>query len=546
MKKPQLSEMTLKEKIGQMLMLNQYERYEIDGTAVRWSDEAIKKMAEKEQFGSIYGQYCDFMKSYEFADIINREASFLKIPPLVGGDSEYKGAGQSNTDLTPAVAPLALGATDDEDIVFEMGAAIARELRCTGLNWRWSPVVDISNRFSGSCLRAFTDTDVEKHSRLATAMVKGMQSEGVAATAKHFPGSDPSDLRDSHFSLRAMGLSKEEWWKRQGQIFQNVIDGGVYTVMVGHSSFPAIDDSTVNGKLRPSTASKKVITDLLKTEMGFDGVVITDDLAMSGIASVFSYEDMIVECVKAGNDVLLNTKPDTDDIIEKAVKDGRIDESRIDDACRRVLDLKEKLGMFCDDYVNVKYKADEVKAKTEEIAKKAARKAIDLVRDRRNVLPFDKNKVKKAAIIVSTHFDEFYDVDIPKLKKSLEDRGIEVTMQRRLSSEAEIKKISEENDLIIYAAFVAMHYPKGANNLVCEECDTFWYAFKHGAEKSVGFSSGMPYLSDGIMSGADVFVNLYGRAPALMEAFVAGIFGEIPFAGKTPINMKPPKIVFED
>lgn len=81
---------------------------------------------------------------------------------------------------------------------------------------------------------------------------------------------------------------------------------------------------------------------------------------------------------------------------------------------------------------------------------------------------------------------------------------------------------------------------------VCEECDTFWYAFKHGAEKSVGFSSGLPYLANGIMSGADVFVNLYGRAPALMDAFVAALFGEIPFAGKTPVNMKPPKIIFED
>ncbi|MBO5452596.1 MAG: glycoside hydrolase family 3 protein [Clostridia bacterium] len=545
MKKPLIKEMTLREKIGQMLMLSQFERFEIDGTAVRWSDDAIKEMAEKEQFGSIYGQYSVVMKSYEFADIINREASFLKIPPLVGGDSEYKGAGQSNTDMTQVPGPLALGATDDEKIVFEMGAAIARELRCTGINWRWSPVVDISNRFSGCCLRTFTDTDVEKHSRLANAMIKGMQSEGVAATAKHFPGNDPSDFRDSHFSLSSMSLSKEEWFEKQGQIFQNVIDGGVYSIMIGHSSFPAIDNSTVNGKLRPSTASKKVITDLLKNEMGFSGVVISDDLAMGGIAAVFPYEDMIIECVNAGNDVLLNVKPDAGDIIEKAVHDGKIDESRIDDACQRVLDLKEKLGMFEEGYVNVKYKADEVKAKTESVARMAARKAVDLIRDRRNILPLDKSKIKKAAIIVSTHNGWFAKSEILDMKKFLEDRGVETTVQRRLSSEAEIKEISDKNDLIIYAAFVAMHMPKGANTLVGEECDTFWYAFKYGAEKSIGVSLGIPYLADGIMSGADAFVNLYGRSPFLMEAFVEGIFGEIPFTGKTPVNMKMPKMIFD-
>lgn len=545
MKKPLIKDMTLREKIGQMLMLSQFERFEIDGKAVMWSDESIEKMAQKEQFGFIYAQYPAVMKSYEFAKIINNEARFLKIPPLVCGDSEYKGAGQSNTDLTQVPGPLALGATDDENLVFEMGAAIARELRCTGVNWRWSPVVDISNRFSCASLRAFTDTDVEKQSRLAIAMVKGMQSEGVAATVKHFPGNDPSDLRDSHFSLKSISFSKEEWWQKQGKIFQNVIDGGVYSVMVAHCCFPAIDDSMVNGKLKPATASKKIITDLLKNEMNFKGVVISDDLAMGGIAAVFPYEDMIVECVNAGNDVLLNAKHDAGDIIEKAVKDGKIFESRIDDACQRVLDLKEKLGMFEDDYVNVKYKADEVKQKTEEISRKVARKAVDLIRDRRGVVPFDVNKVKKAAIIVSTHNEWFAKHEILYMKECLENRGIEVTVKRRLSSEAEIKEISDNNDLIIYAAFVAMHMPKGASTLVGEECDTFWYAFKHGAEKSIGVSMGIPYLANGIMSGADAFVNLYGRSSFLMEAFVEGIFGEIPFTAKTPVNMKMPKIMYE-
>lgn len=569
MKKPLLSEMTLREKIGQMIILPQWDlrrKYEIkeaDYKIERPEEEQIEKL-KYWQPGSLYAQYGTIVKgrntdlldsesdqrckSTEFADMINWEASFLKIPPLVGGDSERSGAGAMHYDLTSTISPLAMGATDDEDLVFEIGAALARELRCTGVNWRWSPVVDITNRFSRICHigRVFTDMDVEKQSRLGSAMIRGMQSEGVAATAKHFPGSDPYEYRDSHFCAHSINVSKEEWWETQGKIFQNVIDAGVYSIMTSHQSFPAIDDSTVNGQLRPVTISKKVTTDLLKNEMGFDGVVITDGISMAGIASILPYDELIVEIVNAGNDVILAASPDAIDIIEKGIKDGRIEESRIDDACGRVLNMKEKLGMFEEGYVNVKYKAEDVRDKTAEISLTAARKAVTLIRDRNNMLPLDKNKIKKVSIIVSTHNEAFYTREIQHLKKLLEDRGIEVYMKRRLENGLELEEISNNSDLIIYAAHVSGHMPKGAAALVEKECETYFYAFKYGKEKSIGISTGSPYLAHDIMEGADAFVNLYGTSPYLLQAFVEAIFGEIPFLGKSPANLKPPKFVYED
>ena len=568
MKKPLLSEMTLREKINQMIILAQWdlrkrfengEDYKVD----RPEEEQIE-MLKKGQFGSLYAQYGTIVKgratdlldsesdercsSTEFADMINWEASFLKIPPLVGGDSESSGAGAMHYDLTSVVSPLAMDATDDEDLVFEVGAAIARELRCTGVNWRWSPVVDITNRFSKGCgvLRVFTDMDVEKQSRLAIAMIKGMQSEGVAATAKHFPGNDPYEYRDSHFCPNTISVSKEEWWEKQGKIFQNVIDAGVYAIMPSHKSFPAIDDSTINGKPRPTTVSKKILTDLLKNEMGFEGVIITDGLTMAGVSSVLPWDDIIVESVKAGCDVLLCASPYDADTIEKAVLDGRIEEARIDDACQRILNMKEKLGMFEDGYVNVKYKAEDVRDETARISLEVARKAVTLVRDRNNLLPLDKNKIKKVSIIVSTHNEMFNTTTIPVLKEMFEARGIEVYTQRRLNNGMELEKIANDSDLIIYAAMVKGHMPKGASALVEKECETYFHAFKYGKEKTIGMSCGSPYLEHDIMDGADAFVNLYGTSPALLQAFVEGIFGEIPFVGKSPANLKPPKFVYED
>ncbi len=568
MKKPLLTDMTLREKINQMIILAQWdlrkkfengEDYKVD----RPEEEQIE-MLKNGQFGSLYAQYGTIVKgratdlldsdsderckSTEFADMINWEASFLKIPPLVGGDSEASGAGSMHYDLTSVVSPLAMGATDDEDLVFEMGAAIARELRSTGVNWRWSPVVDITNRFSKGCgvLRVFTDIDVEKQSRLGIAMIKGMQSEGVAATAKHFPGNDPYEYRDSHFCPNSISISKEEWWEKQGKIFQNVIDAGVYSIMPSHKSFPAIDDSTINGKPRPTTVSKKILTDLLKNEMGFDGVIITDGLTMAGVASVLPWDELIIESVNAGCDVLLCASPYDADTIEKAVLDGRIEEARIDDACTRILNMKEKLGMFEEGYVNVKYKAEDVRDKTVELSLKAARKAATLLRDRNNILPLDKNKIKKVSIVVSAHNDIVAGNIAKNLTKEFEDRGIEVYSQRRLNNIVELEEMDKNSDLIIYAAHVSGHNPKGAAALVGKECETYFHAFKYGKEKTIGVSFGSPYLAYDIMEGADAFVNVYGTSPFLVKAFVEGIFGEIPFVGKSPANLKPPIFVYRD
>ncbi|MBP3663783.1 MAG: hypothetical protein J6J03_01340, partial [Tyzzerella sp.] len=152
MKKPLLSEMTLREKINQMIILAQWDlrrRFENgeDYKVERPEEEQIE-MLKREQFGSLYAQYGTIVKgrntdlldseaderckSTEFADMINWEASFLKIPPLVGGDSERSGAGAMHYDLTSIISPLAMGATDDENLVYEIGAALGRELRCTG------------------------------------------------------------------------------------------------------------------------------------------------------------------------------------------------------------------------------------------------------------------------------------------------------------------------------------------------------------------------------------------------------------------------------
>ncbi len=569
MKKPLLSEMTLREKIGQMLAPMHWDVYGKNERAYDYSQSDIsdvKALYEKEQFGVIRGEqvgvfYADpenngkvekvegniegfimanfSLKTYadEYKKFIEKHNTYGKIPLLVGGDF---GAGAAHVfkDGSWMVNANAIGAADSEELTFELGAAIARQMKCTGHNWRWAPPVDLSNRNNTICMRTFAIDDVERTVRLSKAYIKGMQSEGVAACAKHFPSEGRIEARDAHLSATSNTDSLETWWGEQGKVFKEMIDAGVYSVMVGHQSFPAVDDRKMDGRYVPSTISKKVITDLLKGELGFKGVVVTDGIGMAALFSLMPYDQLIVELVNAGNDIILGAKLPSGDLIEAAVKDGRISEERINDACQRILDMKEKIGLFEEDYGKLSYTMEEAVKDTLRISEEIAKRSITLVRDRYGILPLEKKNIKKVSVIISTHAEGFVE-QLEELKKSFAKRGIEVYMQRRLKSAFELKEISDSSDLIIYAADVHMHAPAGLMRLYGDEAYTYYHAFNHGKEKSIGVSFGYPYVHYDTMENAPAFINAYNALPETMEAFVAAILGEIEIVGKTPVLLEP-------
>lgn len=555
MKKPLLSELTLEEKVGQMLLIYQYyiNRKADENSREARTPEEKDALLKREKYGTLYASVGHFNKgttpnialgnakdgerSAEYGEWISEQASHYHIPALTADDNEAEGAGHNYRDLTVTCGPNAQGAANDEALTYELAAAVARELRCAGITWRWAPVVDISNKFGMQIMRSHTPHDPDRAIRHAVAQIQGTQSEGVAATVKHFPGADMYEYRDSHLCSTVIRSSKEEWLAGQGRIFKGCIDGGVYSVMVGHTGFPAYDDSRVGGNYRPATISKKIITDLLKGEMGFKGVVITDAINMGALLTLMPYEDLIVELINAGNDVLLGVqRTDLNGIIVKAVRDGRIAESRIDDACGRILDMKEKLGMFEDGYTLVKSTAEVEVPKTRQINTEVARRALHLVRDRKGMLPLASGDIKNVTIICTTHSEGFVK-SLDSLVAEFASRGIAATVHRRLANEGELKAISDRSDLIIYAAYVAGHEPFGMMSLYGDEAKTYLFAFSHGKEKSIGVSFGYPYIHYDFMENADVFVNTYGQSPALMKALTEAIFGEIPFRGTSPVDL---------
>lgn len=555
MKKPLLSEMTLREKIGQCLCIPQFDlnvKSEVSRDLLR-TDEERDKLVSDYQFGTVWchgRQRLDNIiqearLSHEFKVTSKQYIGWVKdieknlnITPLKALDGEVGGAGVTFCDLSKIPNAISIGASDDEQLIYNLGVAVAKEYKCAGLNWKWTPVCDLANRFTHGMMRTYSQ-DIDKLIRFSNAHVQGMQSVGVAATVKHFPSTDKYEYRNAHFTTSTNSCSMEEWWEEQGMIFQSLIDKGVWSIMTTHATFPACDDTKINGKYIPATLSKKITNDLLKEKMGFKGVVVTDNIKMGGLMGYYEHDDLIVEIMKAGNDVILSCDPHDTLVLEKAVLDGRLEESRIDDACSRVLDMKEKMGLFDDDYDLEKYKAEDVVPHTQELINTAANKAIHLLYDNNNMLPLDKSKVKKIAIICSTHLDVFYEKTLPMLKAELEKRGAEVYMQRRLSDYHEVKKLAEENDLLIYAANLG-----GEVGFYGEESQALQFAFSSGNEKSLGVSFEYPYIHYDFMTGANTFINTHCDTPEIISAFVKAIYGEIPFVGKSPVSLEPTRRVW--
>ena len=557
MKKPVLNELTLEEKVSQLIMVSQNDLFDkiVDGKRVPRSYEEIDEIMEKQQFGGMWYRGAISMKTVNVAeaageqslttkesrDFLKRISEKVRIPMLKGIDCE-SGPGLTFCDATITATGYAVGAADDEQLTFELFKNVAREIKAAGGTWRWQPVVDLCGRFNGVTQgRSFSDSDVDLIMKHSVAAIKGMQSVKMAACVKHFPSADPYEFRDAHFVPSVNLLSYEEWKETQGKIFKNAIDNGVWSVMVGHYGFPAIDSEMLNGQYVPATMSHKITTGLLREEMGFEGVIVTDAITMGALSTMCSEEEKLIRMIHAGNDLLLCVNLKAHETICNAVKDGRIPMKRIDESCERVLNLKEKMGLFDGTFEETAEIEDIVK-ETTKVNRKIAEKSITMVRNRTNIVPVKKENIKRVAITFSSYSDDYFK-SLNVMKEEFEKRGAEVVLSNNFNENGTdyydrynlYRKLVEENDLIIHAAHLGPHRPAGMIAFFNEEFRPFEWTFSKGSEKSMGY----PYIGHDVMPDADTYFNIYCIAPESQKAFVKAIYGEIPIVGKSPVDIEP-------
>ncbi|MFF4402227.1 glycoside hydrolase family 3 protein [Streptomyces sp. NPDC001480] len=358
-----ISRMTLEEKVGQLFVMRVYghsatapDQADIDANlkelGVRTAAELI---ARYRVGGIIYFTWAHNTRDpRQIADLSNgiQQASLGQsrgLPVLISTDQEHGAVCRVGKPATLFPGAMAIGAGGSRTDARTLGRISGAELRALGIRQDYSPDADVNVNPANPVIgvRSF-GADPQAAADLVAAEVRGYQAAGVAATAKHFPGHGDTAV-DSHFGFPVITHSRELWEKLDAVPFRAAIRAGIDSVMTAHIQFPALDDSG-----DPATLSHPVLTGILRGELGYDGVVVTDSLGMQGVRTKYGDDRVPVLALKAGVDQLLN--PPSIDVAFKAVlaavREGELTEARLDESILRILRLKAKLGLLDRPYVS--------------------------------------------------------------------------------------------------------------------------------------------------------------------------------------------------
>lgn len=454
------------------------------------------------------------------------------IPILITSDFE-NGCGSMLKGLTPLPYLMSLGAADSEEIAYNYGKATALEARSVGANWSFSPVSDLNLNKRNPLInvRGLTDNP-ELAARLLRQVVRGMQDNGLAACAKHFPG-DGLDWRDQHIVTTVNSLGKEDWYKLSGKVFEELIDDGVYSVMAGHISLPSMQNETfANGMKLPATLSHELISGLLKSEMGFKGVVVTDALGMGGFNGWYdTRQKSEIESFKAGCDMMLWPTKDYVKNMTEAVENGYISIERLDDAVSRILEMKEKLGLFKNDNHAVTLTETEKKF-VADTQRETAEHSITLIRDNGHFFPISTQKYKTIGVVPITHHIPAFE-EAKLLCRELENEGFNVNYYPEKITDTDV----DECDLIIYALFSRPFRPMGFLDFHSGEAEKVAYSLQYGTKKSMVVSFGSPYFGNQYFERALTYVNAYSMLAPSVKAFVKTAAGKNKFTEFSPVRL---------
>ncbi len=549
----QVKKMSADEKVGQLIHVGINARF-VNQDSPFFKD--LKRHVVENKIGGIifFGA-----PIYETTHLANRMQEAADIPLLMSLDAET-GIGMRFEDATNFPWAMAVAATGNTDFARRMGVITGREARAIGIQHVYAPVLDVNNNAANPVInvRSFGE-HADDVASFGIAFADGVQSQKVIATAKHFPGHGDTAV-DSHRGLPIIDNSKESLNKTELVPFRKAVDAGIGSIMIAHIAMPQIDGEEVKPLAEyrggdaeagaeivmqkatiPATLSAKVQTDLLRKEMGFKGLIVSDAMSMSGLTLYFTQEEAGVRAFLAGTDIL--EKPaDVDAMIRglrDAVKSGRIPMERLDESVRRQLAWKYELGLFkqkmtpLDQIDRIVSGADTIKL-TDEIATKA----ITLVRNDGGTLPLDKN-AKVAVLGISNGFDGGSVMN--SLAATLRAEGVKFTpayLQENSTAEqiAAARKAVAESDVVVVGLYGRVR--SGAKNSVGipENGAAILRELLASNKKVIGISFGNPYVL-GAFPDMKTYLVAYGDMPSLQRASARAILGTQDITGKLPITL---------
>ncbi len=526
----------------------------LDKQAAAWVESALSSMSLKEAVGHLVmpedrkykpADWLGFLKEAPLGCVFVSEKDKerteecmaaiqerSKIPVIAAADMEQ---GLGDTPGYQFPYSMALGATGSEPMTEEKGFITARQARAMGVHWLFQPVIDlnIDPMNPETNVRAFGDCEclVKK---LSVAQIKGLQRGGVAATAKHFPGAGMDD-RDQHLCTSLNSLPMDVWMETYGKVWKAAIKAGVMTVMPGHIALPDYENLLDKpSKAMPATLNAKLMKGLLRKELGFEGVIVSDAAPMIGLTSRCKGEDIAVEFIKAGGDVFLFAEPVEDyKRILAAVKSGRLSESRIYDAAKRVLTLKALLGLHKSN-APVPLKKEE-KVRAAELPEEIAEASATIVRSPKS-FPV---KLKKGAkvLTVTIKWPEAPEFRCPELKvvdSELKRLGFKVDHLLN-PSHTQLNEAADKYDCLFINVIQLPHALIGNIRLIGPMIMPFWRAFYAGRENCVFTSFGSPYLLYEQPHWPN-FLAMYSPSEASQRAAVGVWTGRLKAKGQLPLH----------
>ncbi|HEX6224424.1 MAG TPA: glycoside hydrolase family 3 N-terminal domain-containing protein, partial [Chryseolinea sp.] len=310
------------ERIAQLIMVAAYSDRDEDH-----KKEILRTIREQKVGGLIFFQGGPIRQSR----LINEYQAESKVPLLIAMDAEW-GLGMRLDSTISFPFQMTLGAVQNDSLIYQMGAEVARQLKRAGIHVNFAPVVDVNNNPGNPVInyRSFGE-DKNNVARKAIAYMKGMQDNGIITTAKHFPGHGDTGT-DSHYALPQINHSRERLDSLELYPFREIIRAGIAGVMVAHLNIPVLDSSA-----RPSTLSKAIITDLLRNDLGFNGLIVTDAMNMRAVTASNPPGVVDRDALIAGNDMLEFTEDVVRTIseVKKAIKLGLITQKEIDEKCKK-------------------------------------------------------------------------------------------------------------------------------------------------------------------------------------------------------------------
>ncbi|HYW52100.1 MAG TPA: glycoside hydrolase family 3 N-terminal domain-containing protein [Gemmatimonadaceae bacterium] len=539
-----MASMSLRQKVGQMVWPSLFADY------VAADDPAWQKLRSWIASDQVGGFTMSIGSPMEMAAKLNEMQRMAKVPLVIGADLEagagFRASGgyflPNAIDLGGATTlpPLmALGATRDTTLAYEYGKATAVEGRALGIHIVYGPVLDVNNNSANPVInvRSFGE-DPAWVARLGAAFVRGVQDNGMLATGKHFPGHGDTDI-NSHLALPVVTASRARLDSVELPPFRASIAAGVGAIMTFHGAMPALDSTGVPGTLSPA-----VLTGVLRKELGFNGMIISDAMDMRGVLDRFGAVEAAKLAVIAGADVLIQPEnvTQTIDAVVAGVSEGRISRERIDMAVRRILLAKASLGLQRRAQVDLA-RVRRVVGDTanRRLSERIAARAITLVRDSARLLPLvgaDATPARRILHVVvarSTNLGAGAAFASTLGTAAGRVRTVVLRADDPLVDAARILPLVDSSEVVLMASYMAQQWDQ-ASAAAPDGLGALVSAIQRRGKPLIMIGFGNPYLGAQLPSVGSYLIAWNGSRASQVAAARA-ILGSQPFNRYIPITM---------